>query len=141
LADQVDASIVPERLTAKLSGAFGVLGSLLAAIGMYGLLAYMAVRRVNEIGIRMALGATKNAIARMMFGEALKVTCIGLLIGVPTAYCATHFAAALIPDLQVKGLFPIVFAAAAMMLIALIAAYLPAYRAASTDPMQALRHE
>lgn len=141
LADQVDASIVPERLTAKLSGAFGVLGSLLAAIGMYGLLAYMAVRRVNEIGIRMALGATKNAIARMMFGEALKVTCIGLLIGVPTAYCATHFAAALISDLQVKGLFPIVFAAAAMMLIALIAAYLPAYRAASTDPMQALRHE
>ena len=71
LGDQVDASIVPERLIATLSGSFGALGALLAAIGLYGLLAYTVARRINEIGIRMALGATRSAVTRMVLGDAL----------------------------------------------------------------------
>src|SRR5205085_9455295 len=85
LSDQIDASIVPERLIATLSGLFGALGSLLAAIGVYGLLAYTVARRINEIGIRMALGATRGAVSRMVLGQAIGMVCAGLAIGVPVA--------------------------------------------------------
>jgi predicted permease len=141
LADQVDASIVPERLIATLSGLFGALGSLLAAIGLYGLLTYTVARRVNEIGIRMALGATQAAISWMVLREALGMTCGGLLIGVPIAYWGKSVAASLIQDLPLKSAFPIVFGAVAMIAVAVLAAYVPARRAARVDPMEALRHE
>ena len=77
LAQQVDASIVPERLMAKLSGAFGGLGALLAALGLYGLLAYTVARRTTEIGIRMALGATRRDVTRMVLSSALRLVCAG----------------------------------------------------------------
>ena|SRR5579872_2497026 len=89
-------TIVPERLIALLSGVFGALGSLLVAIGMYGLLAYTVTRRINEIGIRVALGATQTAISRMVLREALGMTCGGLIVGAPVAYCGQLFAATLI---------------------------------------------
>ncbi len=78
LTDQVDASIVPERFIATLSVWFGVLGALLAAIGLYGLLAYTVARRINEIGIRMALGATRRDATRMVLGDALGMVCVGV---------------------------------------------------------------
>lgn len=80
LVDQVDESMVPERLTATLSLWFGVLGALLAAIGLYGLLAYTVARRINEIGIRMALGATRSNATWMVLGDALSMVCMGLAI-------------------------------------------------------------
>ena len=141
LAEQVDASIVPERLIALLSGLFGVLGALLAAIGTYGLVAYSVTRRVNEIGIRMALGATQTAIFRTVLGEALAIACAGLLVGVPVAQWAQRLAASLIPDLPAKSVSPIAFGAVMLIVIALVAAYVPAHRASRVDPMEALRHE
>jgi len=141
LADQVDATIVPERLVATLSAVFGALGSLLVAIGIYGLLAYRVARRVNEIGIRMALGATRGGVCRMVLGEALGMSCGGLLIGAMVAYWGNRLAATLIADLPVKSAFPIVFASVTMIAIALLAAYVPARRAARVDPIVALRYE
>jgi putative ABC transport system permease protein len=141
LADQVDASIVPERLIALLSGLFGALGSVLAAVGLYGLLAYTVARRINEIGIRMALGATRSHVTRMVLGDALGMVCAGLAVGAPIAYRGKTLAASLIQDLPVSSNVPIVFGAVAMIAIALVAAYLPARRAARVDPMEALRHE
>ena len=141
LAGQVDESIVPERLMATLSGLFGALGSLLAAIGIYGLLAYTVTRRIHEIGIRMALGATREAVSRMVLGEALGMSCGGLLIGVCIAYLGRRLAASLIQDLPVGNGLPIMFGAAMMIAITLVAAYVPARRAARVDPMEALRYE
>ena len=141
LADQVDASIVSERLIALLSGLFGVLGSVLTAIGIYGLLAYTVARRVNEIGIRMALGATRNDVIRLVLGDALGMVCGGLAIGALIAYWSKSFAASLIQDLPVQSAVPIVFGVLAMIAVALLAAYVPARRAARVDPMEALRHE
>ncbi|HYW43117.1 MAG TPA: ABC transporter permease [Bryobacteraceae bacterium] len=141
LADQVDAGIVPERLIVTLSGLFGALGALLAAIGAYGLLAYSVARRTNEIGICMALGATQSRIARMVLGESLGTTCAGLAIGAPLAYLARRTAVSLVPGLPVKGAPVIALSAVMMLVIALIAAYIPARRATRVDPMEALRCE
>jgi predicted permease len=141
LADQVDGAIVPERLSAMLSGLFGALGSVLAALGLYGLLAYTVARRINEIGIRVALGATRGDITRMVLQEALGMSCAGLVVGVPIAYWGKRFAASLIPDLPVASAFPIAFGAVMMIALALLAAYVPARRATRVDPMAALRYE
>jgi predicted permease len=141
LAAQMDASIVPERLTATLSALFGALGSLLVAIGIYGLLAYTVARRTNEIGVRMALGATRGDVTRMVLVDALWMAGAGLAIGVPLAIWSRTFAASLIAGLPATNAFTTAAGAAALAAIALAAAYLPARRASRVDPMVALRYE
>jgi predicted permease len=141
LADQVESTIIPERLIVTVSGLFGVLGSFLAAIGTYGLLAYSVTRRINEIGIRLALGATQTAVSRMVLGEALGITSAGVLLGVPLAWWAKRLAVSLIPDLPSQSVSPIACGAVMMIAIALVAAWVPALRAARVDPMEALRYE
>ena len=140
LAEQVDESIAQERLMATLSTGFGLLGALLAALGLYGLLAYTVARRTTEIGIRMALGATRRDVTRMVLNNALRLVCAGLVLGVPIAFWSQRFAANLIVNLRVEPVFPVAISAATMIVVALVAAYLPARRAARVHPMDALRH-
>jgi predicted permease len=140
LSDQVDASLVLERVMATLSGMFGALGACLAAIGLYGLLAYTVTTRTNEIGVRMALGATTGDITRMVLQGAFGLVCAGLAVGVPVAVVSRRFAESLIPGLAVKIALPIGIAGVIMIAIALLAAYLPARRAARVQPVTALRH-
>jgi len=148
--DQVNASIIPERLIATLSGFFGGLGALLAAIGLYGLLAYSVARRTSEIGIRMALGATERDVTRMVLTSALGLVCAGLIVGAPLAVWSGHFASAVMEnpwveiarrdsDLTVDGAATIAFAAITIVAVALLAAYVPARRAARINPIAALR--
>ena len=141
LAEQLDGAMVPERLSAILSGLFGAWGALLAAVGLYGLLAYAVAQRTNEIGLRMALGATRADITRMVFREALGMGCAGLVVGGFIAYCGKRFVASLIPDLPAQSLAPMVFGAAVMLALAMVAAYVPARRATRVDPMEAVRCE
>jgi ABC-type antimicrobial peptide transport system permease subunit len=141
MAAQVDETIVPERLIALLSGWFGALGALLAAIGLYGLLAYTVARRINEIGIRLALGATSGKVTRMVLREALGMVCAGLMIGIPLAFWGKRFAATLIAELPATGVASIVVGSVGMIALALLAAHVPARRAARVDPMVALRYE
>ena len=141
LAGQVDGAIVPERLSAMLSGLFSALGAVLAALGLYGLLAYTVARRINEIGIRVALGATRTDITRMVLREAFGMSSAGLAIGALLAYWGKRFVASLIPGLPVQSAVPIVFGAAVMVALALLAAYTPARRAARVSPVEALRYE
>ncbi|HET7214407.1 MAG TPA: ABC transporter permease [Terriglobia bacterium] len=139
--EQIDASIVPERLLATLSAWFGALGALLAAIGLYGLLAYTVARRSHEIGVRMALGAVRSDVMRMVLGDALWMVCAGLVLGATLAFWAKSVAASLIPDLPAQSPLFIVFGGAVMIVVGLLAAYVPARRAAKIDPMVALRYE
>jgi putative ABC transport system permease protein len=139
LAEQVDASIVSERVIATLSGLLGVLGAALAAVGLYGLLAYTVARRVNEIGVRMAFGATQRDVTRMVVKGALGLVAAGLSAGAPLAIWSTHVAASLVENLPVNINGPIAFAAAAMIGVGLLAAYVPARHAARVQPIDALR--
>ena len=139
--EQIDASIVPERLVATLSGWFGALGALLAAIGLYGLLAYTVTRRTHEIGVRTALGATRGDVMRMVLRDALWTVCAGLALGAPLAFWAKSMAVSLVPGLPVQSPLSIAFGGAVMIVLGLIAAYIPARRAMGFDPMVALRCE
>jgi predicted permease len=141
MSDQVDASIVPERLIAMLSGSFGALGSMLTAIGLYGLLAYTAARRTKEIGVRIALGATRGAVSWMVLRDALVMVSMGLAAGIPVALWARKFAASLIAGLPPSSVLPISFAALGVIAVALVASYIPARRATKVDPLVALRYE
>jgi ABC-type antimicrobial peptide transport system permease subunit len=137
----MDASIVSERIVAMLSGLFGGLGSALAALGLYGLLAYTVARRTHEIGIRMALGATEGDVARMVLKGALGLVAAGLLVGAPLVFLSRRFAATLLENLAVESAMPLAFSAAVLVAVALAAAYVPARRASRVAPVVALRQE
>jgi putative ABC transport system permease protein len=139
--EQIDSSIVPERLIAILSAGFGALGAFLAAIGLYGLLAYTVARRTHEVGVRIALGAARMDVMRMILREAIWMVCIGIAVGAPLAFWGKRVAASLIPDFPSKSAAPLIFAGAAMIAIALLACHIPARRAMRVDPLAALRHE
>jgi predicted permease len=140
LADQMDASLLQERVLATLSTLFGALGASLAAMGLYGLLAYTVARRTSEIGVRMALGATQRDVTRMILKSALTLVAVGLVAGAPVALWGRRVAAGMIENLHATTALPIVIAALAMIGVALLAAYVPARRAARVNPVDALRH-
>jgi ABC-type antimicrobial peptide transport system permease subunit len=141
LAEQVDASIVPERLMAILAGFFGAVGALLVAIGVFGLLACTVARQTKEIGVRVALGATRGDVIRMVMASAGWVVSGGLLLGAPAAFWSTRLAASIVENLPARGAVPIAAAAAALIAVALVAAYVPARRATRVEPVIALRSE
>jgi predicted permease len=141
LSDQVDASIVPERLLAALSGFFGGVGVLLAGMGLYGLLAHAVARRTNEIGVRIALGATRRDVTRIVVKEALALVCVGLVIGAPMALLGARIAASTLEGMFAESLGPGVLAGLVMIGVALLAAYVPARRATRVEPLIALRAE
>jgi ABC-type antimicrobial peptide transport system permease subunit len=139
LEDQVDAEIVPERMVAMLSVMFGVLGAALAGLGLYGLLAYTVTLRTNEIGVRIALGATPRSVIAMVLKGAGGVVIAGLVAGIPIAIAGRRLVTGLVANVPADGALPIGMAAAAMMIVALLSAFVPARRAASVDPVVALR--
>ncbi len=141
LADQVDSNIVPERLIATLSQFFGALGAALAGIGVYGLLAYTVARRTNEVGIRMALGATATDVSSLVLRDTLGMVCGGLIAGVSLVLLSRPLVVSLIQDLKLDSTGPLVFGGFAIVAIALLASYVPVRRAVRVDPMVALRHD
>ena len=141
LAAQIDSNIVPERLIATLSEFFGGLGAALAGIGVYGLLACSVARRTNEIGVRMALGATARDVSRLVLRDTLGLLCAGLVAGSFLVVWGRPLAASLIQDLKPESTGPLALAAGAIAAVALLASYVPVRRATRVDPMVALRHE
>ena len=138
---QVDFFLVQERMIAKLSGAFGLLALGMASLGLYGVMAYGVARRTNEIGIRMALGAGRAHVLRMMLRETLLMVVAGIAIGVPVALVCGRFVRTMLFGLEPAD--PATMAGCALLLagIALVAAYLPARRATKVNPIEALRYE
>jgi ABC-type antimicrobial peptide transport system permease subunit len=145
LAEEMDTALIQQRLIATLSSVFSVLALALVNIGLYGLLAFAVVQRRGEIGIRMALGATRGAVVWIIMREALYLVLIGILVGVPIALAGARLSATYISSLlfAVKSTDPLTIAFAALVLtaVAAIAGYVPAHRASRVDPMVALRSE
>jgi predicted permease len=141
LRDAVDRTLGQENLLAKLAGFFGMLAMLLAAIGLYGVMAYAVARRTNEIGIRMALGARPWTVLRMVLREAMVVSVIGVAVGVAAALECGKWVSSQLYGLKEYDPLTISGAAAILLLVALLASALPALRAARLDPLAALREE
>jgi predicted permease len=138
---QIDANVANERLLAMLTGAFAGLATLLAAIGLYGVLAFNVARRTREIGIRMALGASAPAVRRLVVREVVVVVGIGLAAGFGAAAAAGRLIQSVLFETRPADPWVFVSAAAVLGVIALAAAYLPVRRATGVDPMIALRYE
>jgi ABC-type antimicrobial peptide transport system permease subunit len=136
---QIQRTLVRERLVATLSMVFGTVALVLAAIGLYGILAYAFARRTNEIGIRMALGATRSGVVWMVLREGFALAGAGIFIGVPAALAIGQVARASLDGIEPFD--PLVLASAALLLLALaaVAAILPGRRASLLDPSAALR--
>ncbi len=141
LESQLDETLGTERLIATLSAAFGILATLLAALGLYGVMAFAVARRTREIGLRMALGAQRGAVVWMVMREALTLVAIGLAIGMPAAYALSQLVASQLYSVKPTDLGAPALALAILSLVAGAAGFLPARRASTIDPIKALRYE
>jgi predicted permease len=141
MPQQVRDNVFLDRLITTLSTAFAVLATLLAAIGLYGVLAYTVAQRTREIGLRMALGAAPSRVRTMVLKQVALMTLVGGFIGLTAAVWIGPMAEALLYNL--KGRDPVVFISSAVLLafVALLAGFIPAHRASRVEPMWALRYE
>lgn len=140
-ADQIDKNLQQERVFAQAYALFGALATLLASIGLFGLMSYSVARRTSEIGIRMALGARSRDVLRLVMGESMMLVAIGVGIGVVTAVAASRLVAALLFGLAPTDALTMAGAVTLMVLVSALAGYLPARRAARVDPLVALHYE
>jgi ABC-type antimicrobial peptide transport system permease subunit len=138
---RVRESILQDELMATLSGFFGFLAALLAAIGLYGVISYMVTQRTNEIGIRMALGAQRGDVVRVIMRESGILLLIGLLAGTGLALAAARAASSLVFGLKARDPLTLVLAVATLSVVSAVASFVPAYRASRLDPMAALHYE
>src|ERR1051326_313351 len=133
-------SIAPRRMSVTLLGAFAGIALLLAAVGIYGVIAYLVVQRTHEIGVRMALGAQRRDVLQMVVGHALKLVGVGAIIGLVLAFLSTRALAVLLYGVSTFDLLTFIFVTLTLAAVALLASYIPALRATRADPMIALSH-
>jgi ABC-type antimicrobial peptide transport system permease subunit len=138
---QVAGNFTDDRLVARLTTLFGFLALILASVGLYGVMSYFVARRTGEIGIRMALGATRSSVLASVLRGALLQIVIGLALGIVLALVGAHFAASQLYGVTAYDPWAFAGAALALAFCAALASFIPARRAASIEPMQALRTE
>ncbi|HEY6343800.1 MAG TPA: FtsX-like permease family protein [Bryobacteraceae bacterium] len=141
VSDDIDQTLVTERMTANLSAVFGLLATFLAVVGLYGVMAYSVARRTREIGIRMALGAIERNVIWMVMKEVLVLVAIGVAAAIPTALALTRLVRAQLYGVTPNDPMTLAAATLALMLVACGAGFLPALRASRVDPIRALRYE
>jgi predicted permease len=141
LNEQINETLVQERIVALLSSLFGTVALFLACVGLYGVMSSLVVQRTHEIGIRMALGAERFRVLRLVLGRGMAIALIGVVAGVAGAVGVTRFMATLLFGVQPTDVQTMLFASLALIGVATFACYIPARRAMGVDPMVALRHE
>jgi ABC-type antimicrobial peptide transport system permease subunit len=138
---QIDDSLSTERMIALLAASFGVLATLLAAVGLYGVLAYATVQRTREIGIRIALGASRGAVARMVLSEVARLAGISIAVALPLALILGRLIKSQLFGISSADPLTLIATTLVTGLAALLAAWIPTRRATRVDPMVALRYE
>jgi len=139
--EQINASLQIERALAALTSGFGVLALALACVGIYGIMAYSVAQRMNEIGIRLALGAQPAQVRRMVLRESTWLTLAGIAVGVGGALACTRLVRSMLYGVGPNDPVTIMAGMAVLVAVALLATWIPARRAAAVQPMKALRHE
>jgi ABC-type antimicrobial peptide transport system permease subunit len=138
---QLDETLLTDRLIALLSAGFGILATVLACIGLYGVMAFAIARRTKELGVRLALGAQPMAVIRLVMKEVLLLVAVGLAVGVPTAIALGRLVSAQLHGIQPSDPGVGVVTAVALSIVAATAGLIPAHRASRIDPIRALRVE
>ncbi len=138
---RINAYLEKERLLATIASLFGGIALLLAAVGLYGVMSYAVARRTNEIGLRMALGAQRRQVLDMILADGASVAVLGVAIGVPAAIALSRVLSSLLFDVKAGDAGSLIAPVAVMLCVAMIAVWLPAWRATRVDPMIALRYE
>jgi putative ABC transport system permease protein len=141
LDEQIDQSLLQERLLAGLSSFFAALAVLLTFVGLYGVLGFAVARRTREIGVRMALGASRGRVIRMVVGDGLMLTILGIAIGIPCALAGGGVIGSFLFGLGSSDPATLIAASASFVIVGAAAGVRPALRAARVDPMTALRAE
>jgi putative ABC transport system permease protein len=141
LQAQVNDSVGQQRLISGLTGLFGILALVLTAVGLYGSVAYNVIRRTHEIGIRVALGAKRSDVLGLIVGQGLKLTFVGVAVGLAGALALTRILASLLYGVKPTDLVTFTVVSMILAAVALLASYIPARRATRVDPMIALRYE
>jgi ABC-type antimicrobial peptide transport system permease subunit len=136
-----DNLIAQDRLLAFLAALFGVLGTALALVGIYGLISYAVTRRTREVGVRVSVGAQPGDVVWMFLRESLTLVAAGMLLGLPLALVLARFARGLLFEVSASDPAGVGATLSLLMLGGLAAAFVPARRATRIDPMQALRHD
>ena len=139
--DQIDTQLNTEKLVTFLAECFGALATLLCAVGLYGVLAFSAAQRTREIGIRMALGADRGAVLRMMLGEVLRLMLISFVVALPIAVASGRLLRHQLFGVSNHDPLTLLSVTGIIVLVVLAAALLPVWRAAAVEPMKALRYE
>jgi ABC-type antimicrobial peptide transport system permease subunit len=141
LETQVERTLVRERLVTMLAMSFGLLGAALAAVGLYGLLAYVVVTRTKEIGIQLALGMSVRGVLWNVMGDAFRMLGSGVAVAIPIAWVGSRFISAMLFGVSPTDLSTVVAAATILAAVCTLAAVVPARRASRLDPVIALRHD
>jgi ABC-type antimicrobial peptide transport system permease subunit len=141
LSTEIDESLVQERLVTWLSAAFGLLATLLTALGLYGVLTFSVARRTREIGIRVALGAQRRDVFRLIMIRGVVLVGVGVAIGVAASFALSRLIGALLFGVSPNSVGTLVSVSVGLIAVALLACYVPARRATKVDPLVALRYE
>jgi len=141
LEGEIDESLAQDTLVTWLSGSFAVLATLLTALGLYGVLTFSVVRRTREIGIRVALGAQRRDVFKLIMIRGMILTAVGIVLGVGGSLALGKVLESLLFGVKATNAFTMIVVSLGLVVVALIACYLPAHRATKVNPLEALRYE
>jgi ABC-type antimicrobial peptide transport system permease subunit len=141
LSEQLGLSLFPARLAALMLGAFGLVALVLAAVGIYGIVSFASRRRIREIGVRVALGATQSRVVLLVIRRAITLVAVGLAAGLLAALALTRFLSGILYGVSATDSLAFLSVGLLLAVVALVASWIPARQAAGTDPIVALRYE
>jgi len=141
VSEYINFSLIPQRIATGVAGVFGLTGLVLAGLGIFGMVSYSVAQRTHEIGIRMALGAQRSDVLRLVLRQGFRVTIVGIVVGLAGAFAVTRLLLSLLYGVSATDAGTFIGVSLLLVSVAMLASYIPARRATKVDPLVALRYE